>query len=188
MCFWPFFLNLWADLSCLFGNFFFSDASDKVLISDICQMVILWLSAVLDFFSTTVYLLPSDALFVVSNQVLVSDIRPTNTLWLSIVLGLVYCVLSVAFWHSTCSYWVLTLLVFLDVVTSYWRKVYLLLEKEGYGLTSVWDLFWRTVVAMTFCATKCPYCNYFPGLYFRPRGVGLLFSVAVTWWNTHFVY
>ena len=124
----------------------------------------------------------------------VCSFQPSTGLWhssdqysLAVYSLLVYCVLSVAFWHSTCSYWVLTLLVFLDVVTSYWRKVYLLLEKEGYGLTSVWDLFWRTVVAMTFCATKCPYCNYFPGLYFRPRGVGLLFSVAVTWWNTHFV-
>ena len=152
MCFWPFFLNLWADLSCLFGNFFFSDASDKVLISDICQMVVLWLSAVLDFFSTTVYLLPSDEVFVVSNKVLVSDIRPTNTLWLSIVLGLVYCVLSVAFWHSTCSYWVLTLLVFWmwlplteGKFTSYWKRKGTGWHQSEFCSDVLW-LLWRCVL------------------------------------------
>ena len=61
--------------------------------------------------SNAFYLCHSDTVFIATDTVLVSDKRLTIILWLSTVLGLFYCVLPVAFWHSTRIYWVLPLVV-----------------------------------------------------------------------------
>ena len=129
MCFWPFFLTCELISLVYLGISFSLMLPTKYRFLTSVRWYSLAVRSPRFFQPTTMYLWPSDEVFVVPNKVLVSDIRLTITLWLSIVLGLLYCVLSVAFWHSTCSYWVLTLPVFWmwsplteGEFTSYWKR------------------------------------------------------------------
>ena len=109
--------------------FFFSDASDKVLVADIRLVCILWLSAILDLF----YLVLPVTFYRLA-------------LNLCNIKGLGFVATGFYQWS------------FLDLVTSYWKWCTYSLNWNGMVWPQS-VFFWSIVVGATLLVTQCMYCT-----------------------------